>query len=87
MDTTLEAAKVAKKPDSNMMKLKEHSNDLYFLDTNSAALVVHVSNHTLVNTVTGNKQPFVPREIELADKARELYRKLGRPSQQIFEPY
>jgi hypothetical protein len=43
------------------------------------------SPYTLVNTVHNNKQLFVAREIDMADKARELYRKLGRPSQHTFE--
>jgi hypothetical protein len=30
-------------------------------------------------------QTILTREIDLADKARDLYRKLGRPSQQQFE--
>jgi hypothetical protein len=42
-------------------------------------------DHSFVSTVVDNKALFVAREIDAADKARELYRKLGRPSQQQFE--
>jgi hypothetical protein len=40
---------------------------------------------TLIQTVTNNKTLFTQREITAADRARALYRMLGRPSQQKFE--
>jgi len=39
----------------------------------------------LLTTVTNNKAQFSRRKIEGADKARALYRKIGRPSQQQLE--
>jgi hypothetical protein len=44
-----------------------------------------VANYLFVNTVAGNKQRFHRREIEGADRARELCKKIGHPSQTHFE--
>jgi Zinc knuckle len=89
MDTTLDLCMVIHRTDGSQMKFSEHSSGLYYYDahstTSDSTNDVSIDNCTLVNTVSKNKQPFVTREIELADTARELYRKLGRPSEQQFE--
>jgi hypothetical protein len=85
MDTDQEAAMTVHKCDGTHMKFLEHADGLYYYDTHAINTKKSVANYTLLNTVSNNKAPFVTRDIELADKARELYRKLGRPSQQKFE--
>jgi hypothetical protein len=86
MDTSVEAAILIHRKDGSKMKLLEHKDGLYYYET-SIQPPVHtdIVEVSLVNTVTHNKSFFVTREIDAADKARELYRKLGRPSQQQFE--
>jgi hypothetical protein len=66
------------------MKFSEHQDGLYYYET-SVQPLVDTGVRSFVNTVTDNKALFVSREIDAADKARELYRKLGRPSQQQLE--
>jgi hypothetical protein len=96
MDSASEPAILIHRTNGTVMKFKEHINGLYFFDTLEAIATesndtaTTDANHstgvfTLVNTVDSNKSLFVSREIEAADKARELYRKLGRPSQATFE--
>jgi len=70
------------------MKFIEYRSGLYYHD--AAAAVQPNSNknvidYSFVSTVANNKAQFPRREIEGADKARALYRKIGRPSQQQFE--
>jgi hypothetical protein len=67
------------------MKFIEHKDGLYYYETQLHPPTVTTGVHTLIQTVEENRKFFVKREIEAADKARELYRKLGRPSQQKFE--
>jgi hypothetical protein len=85
MDTSVENAMIVHRQDGSIMKFKEHLDGLYYFDIHADRVSVSISPVTLVNTVYANKQPFVTRDIDLADKARELYRKLGRPSQLVFE--
>jgi hypothetical protein len=79
MDTSVEVAITLHKTNGHKMVFKEHSDGLYCYDTLSNGDINHipVSDHTFVNTIEKNKKPFVAREIELADIARDLYRKLG----------
>jgi hypothetical protein len=87
MDTSVEPAMILHKTNGDIMKFQEHRDGLYFFNTKRDCSNdnVNVSMHVLVNTVEANKQPFVAREIEMADKARDLYRKLGWPSQAKFK--
>lgn len=70
------------------MVFTEFHSGLYYHDTlapaghkNSAS----VTNYTLLNTVTNNKSLFMHCTVEGADKARELYQKIGWPSQKFFQ--
>jgi Zinc knuckle len=87
MDTSVEAAMIIHRKDGSTMKFMEHLDGLYYYETdvNPPPTPVGIPAHTFVNTVSNNKSIFVTREIDAADKARELYRKLGRPSQRQFE--
>jgi Zinc knuckle len=46
---------------------------------------VPVTNYTQVNTVAKNKSMFTRQEIEGADEAQDLYRKIGWPSNRFFQ--
>jgi Zinc knuckle len=86
MDTSVEAAIFVHRKDGSKMKFEEHKDGLYYYETNiQPPVITDVVAHSFIHTVTDNKTLFVAREIDAADKARELYRKLGRPSQQKFE--
>jgi Zinc knuckle len=85
MDTSLEPAMFIHRADGSTMKFTEHSDGLFYYDTCLPSANVSLKKFTFVETVSQNKSVFVAREIEAADRARELYRKLGRPSQKQFE--
>jgi len=88
MDTSVEASLCVYRSDGSIMKFIEYRSGLYY--HNAAAAVQSNSNenvidYSFVSTVANKKAQFPRREIEGADKARVLYRKIGRPSQQQFE--
>jgi Reverse transcriptase (RNA-dependent DNA polymerase) len=85
MDTETEPCMIIHKQGGGIIKFREHDDGLYVFDTHLKSPEVPILPCTLVQTVAQNKEHFVSREIEQADKARDLYRKLGRPSQQKFE--
>lgn len=86
MDTNVTPEMVVHKLDGTTMRFKQHNGGLYIYDPHDTQH--HCTSHapcTLLQTVFSNKVRFSNREIESADLARDLYRKLGRPSQQRFE--
>jgi hypothetical protein len=88
MDTSVEAAMDVHRKDGTIMKFREYSSGLYYFDagTDSApAKTKETFNaYLFVNTVSSNKASYTQREIDNADRARALYRKLGHPSEQDF---
>jgi hypothetical protein len=82
MDTALEHCMIVHRKDGTLMKFRQYTSGLYYYD---AAPDSFNSNHTstdsdayiFLNTVAANKQRFTTREIEAADQARSLYRKLA----------
>ena len=86
MDTAQEAAFIVHCKDGSLMKFMEFRNGLYFYNVpkrnNTKA---HISDYLFVTTVENNKSIFTRRKIQGADKARNLYIKLGRPGQHCFE--
>jgi len=88
MDTSVEAALCVNCSDGLIMKFIEYGSGLCY---HAAAVAVqpnsneNVIDYSFVSTVANNKAQFPRCEIEGADKARALYRKIGRPSQQQFE--
>lgn len=90
MDTNVEAALVVHRTNGTMMKFQEFSSGLYYHDTFTAPAKqssTQVIAYTFVSSVADNRARFTPREVEAADQARILYRKLGRPSQKNFENF
>ena len=65
------------------MTFSEHPSGLFVFDSNTTKSPV--TAYTLVSTVAAQKKLFTPRQIQAADDARALYRKLGRPSEDAFQ--
>jgi hypothetical protein len=89
MDTSVEASMDVHRQDGSIMKFKEYRSGLYYYDTGLAPppTANHSSstaNYLFLNTVAENKATYTRREIEGADQARALYKKIGRPSEQEF---
>jgi Reverse transcriptase (RNA-dependent DNA polymerase)/Zinc knuckle len=87
MDTSLEAAMHVHRKDGTIMTFKEYTSGLYFFDTGTPSPPNTYSpghDYLFLNTVAANKQRYTRHEIEGADKARALYRKIGRPSEKDF---
>jgi hypothetical protein len=70
---------------SNFLTNVRRSNSQLNVHTNDGTQISNVIHYSFVSTVANNKAQFPRREIEGADKARALYRKIGRPSQHQFE--
>ena len=91
MDTAEEAAMIVHRQDGSEMKFIEFKTGLYYYDgkvpetDNSGNNNDTISSYSFVQTVANNKKLYHKREIEGANKARELYIRLGRPSQHQFQ--
>jgi hypothetical protein len=73
------------------MKFTEYASGLYYFDTAAPVPSVstnvtshEVTNYLFLNTVANNKQAYTRCKIKGADRARELYKKIGQPSKQEF---
>jgi hypothetical protein len=88
MDTSVAAAMHVHRKDGTIMTFSEYESGLYYYDTCAHSTAANQSNPTnaylFLNTVAGNMAHYTQREIQGADTARELYRKLGHPSEQEF---
>jgi hypothetical protein len=87
-DTSVEPALCVHCTDGSVMKFSEYKNGLHYHDAAVAAPKTNVApviDYSFVNTVAADKKIFTRREIEGANKARALSKKIGRPSQQQFE--
>jgi Reverse transcriptase (RNA-dependent DNA polymerase)/Zinc knuckle len=85
MDTAEEPAMIVHRTNGTILKFTEHTDGLYFFDSFIQSNDTSIGKFSFVETVAQNKSVYVTREIEAADKARALYRNLGRPSQKQFE--
>ncbi len=78
MDTSVEPAMSVHRRDGSIMKFNEYKSGLYYFDTaaptspNYTSFDVNV--YSFLHTVEQNKQAYTRREIEGADRARELYK-------------
>ncbi len=88
MDTSVEAAMHVHRADGTIMKFQEYRTGLYYFDTDAPTLInptkTNQQDYLFLNTVAGNKGEYTRGEIQGADRARELYRKILRPSQQEY---
>ncbi len=85
MDTSHEPALLVHRLDGSVMKFIEHPSGLYVYKCNPTNKHVTGYSYNLVSTVAAQKMMFSRREIQSADIARELYRKIGRPSEADFQ--
>lgn len=82
LDTSDEPALCVHRSDGTVMKFAEHASGLYVYD--ASKLSDPITAYTLISTVADQKKLFSRRQIDAADLARDLYRKLGRPSEAEF---
>ena len=86
MDTAAQAAILVHLPDDTVLSFVEHTNGLYLLcPSTNHSNKVPTPSYSCVTTVADNCGVFTRRELEGADRARQLYRTIGRPSQRKFE--
>lgn len=83
MDTAKEPAINVQRKDGSIMSFVEHPSGLYVYDSNKQSNA-NVTAYTLVSTVAEHKKLFSQRQIDAADTARALYRKIGRPDEAEF---
>jgi len=83
MDSDQHHALFVHRKDGSLMKFEAHPSGLYVFNANSSKDTVNA--YTLVNTVADQKKLFTPRQIADANKARDLYRMIGRPSEADFQ--
>ena len=86
MDTDEATALFVHRIDGSTMRFQEHSSGLYVFDATSGKEVSDsVNAYSMLQTVAEQKRLFSRREVDAADVARALYRKIGRPGKEAFE--
>ena len=87
MDTDEETAMLVHRTDGSIMRFQEHSSGLYVFDASSGkeASKDAINTYSMLQTVAEQKRLFSRREVDAADVARALYRKIGRPGREEFE--
>ena len=82
MDTAGASAIAVHRKDGSVMLFKESPMGLYYFDVNDPTNSINSPSapYLFLHSATG----YSPREVEGADRARTLYRQLGRPSQRDF---
>ena len=86
LDTAIEAALLVHLSNNAVLRFIEHGNGLYLLVPSVNPTTKTPSyNYSCMSTVADNRAVFTCREVEGADRARQLYRTIGRPSQRKFE--
>ncbi len=87
-DNNKKDAFVVTRDDGSQFKFILSKDGLYYYDFNNSIKrkkEMEVRHSMIVNTVEEIKLKFTKREIADADKARQLYVTMGRPSDDIFE--
>ena len=86
LDTAVEATLFVHLQDDTVLRFVEYTNGLYLLLPSANPPIKSPCQHySCVSTVAENRAVFTCRELEAADRARELYRIIGCPSQRKFE--
>jgi uncharacterized membrane protein len=91
MDTAIEPAIHVHKTDGTIMTFNEYENGLYFYDvaatqnSKTSNEVNAINTYSFILSVENNKKQFNNREVEGADHARTLHKRIGRPSQETFQ--
>jgi hypothetical protein len=89
MDTSVEPAMTVHRHNGSHMKVTKYKTGLYYYDTadpeqHPNPTSFDIKDYLFLNTVAGNRRAYTWHEIEGADRAREVYKKIGRPSEQEF---
>ena len=84
MDSADEPAMFVHRLDGTVMKFLEHPSGLYVFSCNNDTND-NVTGYTMLSTVAEQKKLFSRREIQSANAARDLYRKIGRPAEAEFQ--
>jgi hypothetical protein len=84
MDTSKEPAINVHRKDGSIMSFVEHPSGLYVYQDNNHS-DNNVTAYTLLSTVAEHRRNFSKRQVDDADAARALYRKLGRPDEAEFQ--
>ena len=87
MNSNVEVSIVLHHKDGTKMEFVEYTSGLYYYDISicSHNYKEQPTDYCFVNTVSQNKLIFTRRDIEVADKAKELYALIGRTGQSKFE--
>jgi hypothetical protein len=86
MDTAQDNAIFVHCPDGSVLRFGQMSNGLYGLTPGSTNTTQStVAPYSLLQTVSSQMTQFTTRQLRAADAARELSRKLGRPSAATLE--
>ena len=86
LDTATEATFLVHLPNKAVLHFTEHDNGLYLLVPSvNPTTKLPIYSYSCVPTVMDNRAVFTRQEREGADGARQLYRTIRRPSQQMFE--
>jgi hypothetical protein len=88
MDTSREGTINVHRRDGSLMKFREYGSGLYSFDTQGSRAPTNNTssdeNYLFLDTVASNKDQYTQREIDGADRAWLLYKKIGWPSEQVF---
>ena len=88
LDTAEELAFIVHLPGGNLMRFTEHDGTgLYVYDPTSNEVRIPVKAYSYLQTISGNWALFNRRDLEAADAACALHRKLGRPSPSRLRTY
>jgi hypothetical protein len=83
MDSSRSTSMDVHRKDGSIMSFVEHPSGLYIYKGNDCS--GRVTAYTLLNTVADHKHMFSQRQVQQADRARKLYRMLGRPDERFFQ--
>ena len=86
LDTATEAVFLVHLPNGTVLRFVEHTNGLYLLlPSANPPIKTTCSSYSCVSTIADNRAIFTHRELEGADRVRQLYHTIGCPSQCKFE--
>jgi hypothetical protein len=86
MDSHQDKAIFAHCPDGSVVRFGQLANGLYGTDPGSSnPVLTPVAPYSFLQTVSSQKELFTQRQLKAADAARDLSRKLGRPSTATLE--
>ena len=79
-DSRSEDGFIIHKPEASNQYFKQHASGLFFLDTQKK----NENSHVFLTTVDDNKTKFTKRDVKLAELARSIQNRIGRPSLRAY---